>query len=226
MSSPLPTGDRMDLDNLPDYWQVLSGELRDVERLPPLNTHRLLSARAFDESQVAGPRTYMAVTRYLNVARDNHEALLALLEHRGATLWAPWSLLRPTFEAAFYATWILDPEQGKERRVRGLRCEVRDFRERRNHRAAFKILPELRDAIDEAERREGATSLRTYKDEAAKLGVDFDGVQQARSAEPPATPQSEAPVVRPSDGEASATGFPGSAWRPPCRTAWRRGLMG
>jgi hypothetical protein len=30
------------------------------------------------------------VDRYLGVARDNHEAPLALLEHRGATLWAPW----------------------------------------------------------------------------------------------------------------------------------------
>jgi hypothetical protein len=29
---------------------------------------------------------------------------LALLEHRGATLWAPWSLLRPIFEASFFAS--------------------------------------------------------------------------------------------------------------------------
>jgi len=91
---------------------------------PPWKTNRVLSARAFDEARPAGRRTYMEVTRYLGVARDNHEALLAVLEHHGATLWAPWSLLRPTFETALLAAWILDPEDGRERRARGLRCEI------------------------------------------------------------------------------------------------------
>src|SRR3954463_15557353 len=73
----------------------------DGGNLPSLAQARLLSAGAFDESQPTGHRAYMEATRYLSVAEDNHEALLALLEHRGATLWAPWSLLRPIFEASF-----------------------------------------------------------------------------------------------------------------------------
>jgi hypothetical protein len=168
----------MDLGNLPEYWRLLAGEFRELENLPSLERQRLLSARAFDESQIAGQRTYMVATRYLSVARDNHEGLLALLEHHGATLWAPWSLLRPTFEASFLATWILDPEPGRERRLRGLRCEVRDFYERRNHRAAFKVLPQLRELIEDGERREEQGSLGTYRSEAAGLGVPFDRVHQ------------------------------------------------
>jgi hypothetical protein len=173
-----PTGNKMDLENLPEYWQALASTFVELQRLPSLEGTRLLSARAFDQSQVAGPRTYMAVTRYLNVARDNHEALLALLEHRGATLWAPWSLLRPSFESAFFAAWILDPEAGRDRRMRGLRCEVLDFYEQRKHRAAFKALPEMRDLIDQAECEEDQSSLRTYRSEAAALGVTFDRVHQ------------------------------------------------
>jgi hypothetical protein len=102
--APQPTGVLMDLGNLPDYWALLAGEFQTVENLPSLAEARLLSARAFDESQPAGHRAYMEAKRYLSVAEDNHEALLALLEQRGATLWAPWSLLRPIFEASFYAS--------------------------------------------------------------------------------------------------------------------------
>jgi hypothetical protein len=149
-----PTGALMDLGNLPSYWGMLASEFETLENLPSLAETRLLSARAFDESQVAGPRTYIAVQRYLGVARDNHEALLALLEHRGATLWAPWSLLRPIFEASFFATWIIDADSGRERRLRGLRSEVLDFYQRRNHRAVFKRLPHVRQLIEDSEREE------------------------------------------------------------------------
>jgi hypothetical protein len=75
-----PTGQKVNLGNLPDYRTMVAREFQALENLPSLSEARLLSARAFDESQVAGPRTYMAVQRYLGVARDNHEALLALLQ--------------------------------------------------------------------------------------------------------------------------------------------------
>lgn len=168
----------MDLSNLPDYWALLARELQTLESLPSLSEARLLSARAFDESQPAGHRTYMEVQRYLGVARDNHEALLALLKHHGATLWAPWSLLRPIFEASFFASWILDPETGRDRRLRGLRCEVLDCYQQRAHRAAFKKLPEVRRLIEDAERQQEQGSLAVYRAEAAALAEPFDRVHQ------------------------------------------------
>jgi hypothetical protein len=120
----------------------------------------------------------MGATRYLSVARDNHEALLALLEHRGATLWAPWSLLRPIFEASFFASWILDPDSGRDRRLRGLRCEVLDCCQQRAHRAAFKKLPEARRLIEDAERQQEQGSLAVYRADAAALAEPFDRVHQ------------------------------------------------
>jgi hypothetical protein len=173
-----PTGEKMDLGNLPDYWGMLAREFQTLENLPSLGKARLLSARAFDESQIAGPRTYMAVQRYLGAARDNHEALLAVLEHHGATLWAPWSLLRPIFEASFFATWILDPDSGRDRRLRGLRSEVLDCYQQRAHLAAFKKIPEVRNLVEDAERQQAQGSLAVYRDEAATLGVAFDRVHQ------------------------------------------------
>jgi hypothetical protein len=178
MKPPQPTGQTMDLGDLPHYWQVIAHEFAALEALPPLSSGQQLSARAFDEAQPAGPRTYMAVTRYLEVARDNHLALLGLLEHHGATLWAPWSLLRPTFETAFLAAWILDPENGRERRARGLQCEVRDAFEQRKHRATFKELPELREVIEANERAIDAGAMTVYRAEAAVLGRKFSTVHQ------------------------------------------------
>lgn len=202
-----PTGVSMDLGNLPDYWRMLSAEFRMLENLPSLGEARLLSARAFDESQVAGPRTYMAVQRYLGVARDNHEALLVVLQHHGATLWAPWSLLRPIFESSFSATWILDPDSGRDRRLRGLRSEVLDFNQRRAHRAVFKKLPEVRPLVEEAERQDREGSLAVYRSEAAALGVSWDRVHQKVNV------ADELPKLSLVEGHAGFAAFVEGTWR-------------
>ena len=167
------TGEELNLGNLPEYWAVLDAEFAECQALPPLAENRLLSARAFDEAQPAGHRTYMAVSRYLTVARDNHDALLALLRHHGATVWAPWSLLRPIFESSFFAAWILDPSEGVERRFRGLRSEVLDAYEQRRHVAVFKSLPELAELIEQDEAKKDAGSFATYRAEADALGRTF-----------------------------------------------------
>jgi hypothetical protein len=173
----LPTGEELKLGNLPRFWQVVAEELAAVERLPPLATNRILSDRAFDESQPAGPRTYMAVDRYLGVAADNHEALLSVLEHHGATLWAPWSLLRPIFESSFMAAWILEPNDGQERRARGLRVEGVDAYEQRKRTAAFKAFDAIRQLIEDHEAETNAGAMATYKAEAAALGRRWDTVR-------------------------------------------------
>jgi hypothetical protein len=168
----------MDLANLAEYWQVIDAEFDAIDRLPPLTATHTLSARAFDEAQVAGHRPYIEAARHLGVARDNHDALLAVLEHHGATVWAPWSLLRPTFESSFLAAWVLDPDDGRERRARGLRCEIIDTYEQKRHRAAFKAIPEVRDAIEQHERKLNKTSIATYKTEANALGRSFENLRQ------------------------------------------------
>jgi hypothetical protein len=55
MKPPQPTGQAMDVGDLPRYWQVVAAEFAQLERLPALGAGQLLSARAFDEAQPAGP---------------------------------------------------------------------------------------------------------------------------------------------------------------------------
>jgi hypothetical protein len=109
MRGMVPTGELLEMGNLREFWAKID-EFGLIEALPPLGKSQALSARAFDEAQPAGLRTYMQATQFLGVAHDNHSALMTLLASQGATVWAPWSLLRQTFEAGSYATWILDPD--------------------------------------------------------------------------------------------------------------------
>ncbi|GAA2114871.1 hypothetical protein [Nocardioides bigeumensis] len=182
-TSPDPTAERgagvddsdgvLDLDNLPDYWELLDRRFAVIEALPDVAKTPRLTARRFDEAQTAGHRTYFAATRYLGVAMDNHRALVGLMKHVGAGYVAPWSLLRPLFEAAFFACWILDPETGLDRRRRGLRCEVNDERERKNHLEAFKGVPQVSRAITDELAERDRTVGRTYRAEAKELGLPW-----------------------------------------------------
>src|SRR5829696_4861019 len=109
----------VDLDNLRSYWQIVS-ELDEQADRAMQSWHSMdFTPRFLDEGQPAGHRTYIGVTRLLNIAIDNQEAFQSLLEKRGVTHWAQWSLLRSVFEASFYALWTLDPREGRERRKRG-----------------------------------------------------------------------------------------------------------
>lgn len=178
MREMFPTGETMDLGNLPQYWQEVDQAFGRLEALPSLRGQHLLSARAFDEAKPAGPRTYIEVERFLGVAWDNHYALLALLEKHGATVWAPWSLLRPIFETSFLAAWILDPDDSQDRRSRGLRCEVRDALEQRRHLASFASVPEMQDLIKKQEEHDNAGAMRTYQEEAEALGLDWERLKK------------------------------------------------
>jgi hypothetical protein len=166
--------ENLDLGNLPTYWRAIDAVVGRIYALPDTQPTDL-TARAFDQAQPAGNRVYIEVDRFLTVALDNHQALLALLEARGATLWAPWSLLRPIFETSFLAAWILDPIEGRTRRIRGLRCEVEDARQQRSHKESFRGFPEVQRLLAEEARRsesEGG-AMWTYRREANALQISW-----------------------------------------------------
>lgn len=172
------TGETLELGDLQRHWTDLEKAYSRLRRLP--ESHRMssaLTARRFDEAQPAGTRAYFAAERYLGVAMDNHWALLSLLEHHGVTPSSPWSLLRPSFECAFLAGWVLDPDDGAQRRLRGLRLEVMDHRERLNHIKAFEKVPDVAALLDQArEGREAAEAA--YRADAEALGVKWQQVTQ------------------------------------------------
>ncbi|MEZ0579284.1 hypothetical protein [Nocardioides sp. MH1] len=167
-----------DLTSLAPQWQLLDSGYRTLQSVGA-RPSPIFHARMFDEAQIAGHRVYMSVERFLAIARDNHRALVSLLgSAHGLSLSAPWNLLRATFEASFYAAWILDPEDGIERRQRALRVEVMDERE---HALYYKDLLPVLDEGNEGDasllQREfakaAARNEAVYRREAVEMGLSY-----------------------------------------------------
>lgn len=167
----IETGEVLDLGDLQRRWYDLEKLYARVRGFKP--DPRALTARAFDEAQPAGRRTYIAADRYLGVAMENHHALKSLLAHFGATPYAPWSLLRPSFEAAFWVCWMLDPDDGLERRRRGLRVEMMDDKQQLAHIREFLIVPEVSATAQSMLDDRGASSA-SYRADAEALKLPWD----------------------------------------------------
>ncbi len=169
----------MDLGELPARWQTLEALYRLARDELQARDPDILHARMIDEGQTAGRRAYMGAQRCLSVAWDNHDALISLLRHHGATQFAPWNLLRPTFEASFYALWLLDPEDSIERRRRGLMFEWLDELEHRTYYADLAAVerfvgPDDLEELAAARLRQDDVRRdhdRIYRSEAEDLGL-------------------------------------------------------
>jgi len=157
-------------------WQELDRLHREVELVKSgAPTDRRLTARWMDERQPAGTRTYIHATQLLHVGYDNLRALQALFT-QGAGVWAPWNLVRAILESAAWAAWLLEPHQGRERRVRGLRIAVQDHRD---WQAFFK---EFDGASTEQQRQrraqQVATTEATYRAEADALAERWSKLRE------------------------------------------------
>ncbi|MBF4765564.1 hypothetical protein ISU07_20740 [Nocardioides islandensis] len=180
LTDRVPAGE-MDLGELPRRWKVLEDLYRGTRQALQDRDARILHDRMIDEAQTSGRRTYFGAQRCLDIAWDNHDALRSLLHHHGATQFAPWNLLRPTFEAAFYAIWLLDPDESLERRRRGLLLEWLDELEHRTYYADLKSIERFVDPEDharlEADRAQHRAVIedhdRTYSREAEELGMNW-----------------------------------------------------
>jgi hypothetical protein len=173
ITAGVPAGE-MDLTQVVQAWGTVRARL--IPRLDAADEayareRTALSARRFDESQPGGERTYIQAASLIRVALDNLDALDHLVRTRGATIWAPWNLLRAVFEPSAWANWLLDPEDGLERRRRGIRRAVLDQREWRNFAAEFTTRDPQRFA-EMTERDTAITSI--YRDEAAACGMPWD----------------------------------------------------
>ena len=175
---PIRVGD-LELGELPKRWRTLDGLFQHAVYLRDTRPPNIVCARMIDEARPGGHRLYPTAERYLTAAHDCHRALPALLEVHGATQSAMWSLLRSQFEAAFYALWLLEPEDSAERVLRGVRCEWLDDTHSRRYYAEM-----LRDAelpvsdqerqrhADEQEKRSQRND-QVYAEEARHLGAKW-----------------------------------------------------
>lgn len=180
----------IDLSDLAKGWRLLEQLYATTEAVVAAHDPRMFSARTFDLGQTAGHRVYATVERYLNIARDNHQALVALISPHGITTFAPWNLLRPEFEAAFYAAWLLDPNDSRERRRRALRLELLD---QRDHNLYYEDVMGMSEGPAKDELADGFAALSTsleaarernesvYADEAALLDLPYPKVAGVNS---------------------------------------------
>ncbi len=167
----------LNLGQLPELWNRVDRAHQRIGQLAAGGrpSSYVLTTRLVDEAQPAGHRVYIESGRYIEVGYDNLRALRLPTEHHGVTLWAPWSLIRSVFEAGFWAQWVLDPDNGPERRRRGLTTEVVGWREQ------DKLLQEFtrHDPSSDERRRTGhAEAGRVYRGEAEALGVTLDKLQK------------------------------------------------
>jgi hypothetical protein len=142
-----------------------------------------LTQRLFDEARPAGERSYIHARQLIGTASENYKAVLALLTGRGATPVAPYNLIRPAFESAFHALWILDPADGQERCLRGLRVAVEDNRQRQNWTAELVKIPGLTEPQRQAMLEPIAKSSKIYRDEAEELGPGWNRASQRVTVE-------------------------------------------
>jgi hypothetical protein len=175
----------LDLGDIPRIFQKLDEMIAHFRRIDDQHRakHYTFTQRLFDKARPAGERTYIQAFRAIETAWENYSAIFGLLQGHGATVFAPHNLIRPAFEAAFYALWALDPEDGRDRCMRGLRLAIEDNRQHRNWTDELVKIPGLTDAQREQMRAPIANASTVYREEAAKLGANWNVVSQKPNVE-------------------------------------------
>jgi hypothetical protein len=166
----------LDLGDVPRMADVLHGRIEHLNRIEAEHRreHYRLTQRLFDEARPAGLRTYIHAFQGIKTAWENYSAVFGLLQGpHGATPIAPYNLVRPAFEAAFYALWALEPEDGSERCLRGLRLTVEDNRQRSGWIEELIKIPELTEAERQHMREPVAKANNVYQREAEALRVNW-----------------------------------------------------
>lgn len=154
-----------------DQIEMLYEKFEQVDRRKDLG----LTARKFDESKTAGHRGYIIAASHLGGGLEHINVIRHLFTEYGATPKAPWTLLRAVFEAGFWSTWLLEPDNGDERRRRGLQAEIRDNRER----TAFYDSFLLHDPVARQERRaDHDQDEQVYRREVADMGFTWQQMRE------------------------------------------------
>lgn len=166
----------VDLSRAANAWDTseqLAERLDQADKFHQSNNGGASTPRLVDARQAAGQRPYICAMQAIGVALDHQRALRSLVEI-GISVHAPWTLLRPVYEAPVWALWMLEPVDSSTRRLRGLRREVLDHEESRKFENAFEVPPEYRKqrrALYEA-------SAASYEQDCDALGVTWEQVKR------------------------------------------------
>lgn len=140
-----------------------------------------LTDRRFDSAHRAGKRLYITASALILLARE-HQFLLAKAmvgPHAvGVYPHATLNLIRPAFEAALTALWILDPDDSQGRILRGLRQCWEDHRQSDSWAEEMLGSPLATREAREAVFAKKAQIAKRYHEDAAHLGIKWDKVRQ------------------------------------------------
>lgn len=197
-SSLLPIWERLD---------ALESQMEEADRWFTRTT--VLSDRRLDGAHRAGTRAYILASSLIGRARENHLLLVQSFTTPGVNVFphATTNIIRPAFEAAARALWILDGDSTQERRLRALRSAWEDHNESRKWSAEL-MIPSLMSvvAIEEKQARQTAIAKR-YRDDASDLGISWSKVTQAMNF------RDEIGRVSPLSSDATLAAFMRAIWR-------------
>lgn len=136
----------------------------------------IFTDRRFDSNDRPGQRLYLETGALIGIARENQHLLERTMTGDQGAIYprATLNLIRPSFEAAITAYWMLDPDEALERKIRGLRQSFED------HRQAVSSSSEVLDHPDtglvstedaaKAHAKEADIAKR-FRDDADELGL-------------------------------------------------------
>lgn len=170
-SSLEPAG-TADLTPLMKYREVVDRLTEQLNQADDFHRRKTgsITPRFIDEPQTAGHRPYFFARSHISGALEHFDVLWNLITgEAGITPRAPYSLMRPIFEHGFWAQWVLDPNDSRVRRQRGLIGEVLD----RKNRRAWSEVYDLEDEIVDKMRLSHEKVIEVYRAEAAELRLPW-----------------------------------------------------
>lgn len=140
-----------------------------------------LTDRRFDSASRAGQRLYITASALIHVAGEHQYVLAKTMtgpDALGVYPHATPNLIRPAFEAALTAFWLLDGKDSQTRALRGLRQSWEDHRQ--SDAWADDLLHSPLATKEEREEVMGkkAKIAKRYHEDADDLGVKWEKVRQ------------------------------------------------
>lgn len=177
-----PSDEVFDGSALPPIWDRLDATEKAMDEADSwFKRSQVLSDRRLDGAHRAGRRAYIIANALIAKARESQLMLAQTMTTPGVNVFphATPDLIRPSFEAAATALWILDGEATEDRRLRGLRCAWKDHNESRKWADELMLPIFMTDEQITAHRAHHATIGKRYSDDARDLGLNWGRVTNA-----------------------------------------------
>lgn len=177
-----PTSEVFDGSALLPIWARLDATEKAMDEADRwFKRSQVLSDRRLDGAHRAGRRAYIIANALIAKARESQLMLAQTMTTPGVNVFphATPDIIRPAFEAAAAALWILDGDTTEDRRLRGLRCAWKDHNESRKWAQELMLPMFMTDEQIAAQQAKHATISKRYIDDARDLGLNWGKVTNA-----------------------------------------------